>query len=484
MKKIRQALFVSLGILITPLFVHAAEIQNFAFISNEQAITTGAVSEQITIEAQSAGVPINGNTVCIQIQSSSPTGEFSTNGTTWGTEPTRKLALTLATNQYRRNFYYRDQTDGAYTLNVRAGLKPSDTTCPNWSPETNTVQWTVSQSITVGNATPNENASATATTTPSIDEPSSDPSIPAPPPPANSGGSTWVYKPQMFVSALVPQRAVAGAPVTFDAAAVGVKKEPLVNARYIWSFGDGGVAEGKKVQHTYHYPATYTVLVDASSGEWSALDKKEIAIATPELVITGIKEGGDGYIEVKNNGQSEVDLSDWLLLAGSGSFRFPRGTVIGAKKAVPFPAAITGLPADSLSTVLLYPNGTPVVAYAEKPAVPESVPVKTEEPKTLAVTATQEVASPKPVSIPEPVPTEVKKKTALPSATLPPLASSTELIGAVGATKEDGMMPWLSGVTLLLVVSVGGYMAMLRPKPEKSAAEQLRKEAATYDIME
>ena len=206
---------------------------------------------------------------------------------------------------------------------------------------------------------------------------------PTPPPPANSGGSTWVYKPHMFVSALVPQKAVAGAPVTFDAAAVGVKKEPLPNARYIWSFGDGGVAEGKKAQHTYHYPATYTVLVDASSGEWSALDKKEISIAAPELTITGIKEGGNGYIEVKNNGQSEVDLSDWLLLAGSGSFRFPRGTVIGAKKAVPFPAAITGLPADSSSTVLLYPNGTPVVAYAEMATVSEPEPLKAEEPRNL-----------------------------------------------------------------------------------------------------
>ncbi|MSU56220.1 MAG: PKD domain-containing protein [Candidatus Taylorbacteria bacterium] len=319
-----------------------------------------------------------------------------------------------------------------------------------------------------------------ATTSTTVEE---ETSSPAPPPPANSGGSTWVYKPQMFVSALVPQKAVAGAPVVFDAAAVGIKKEPLPNARYIWSFGDGGVAEGKKVQHTYHYPATYTVLVDASSGEWSALDKKEITIAAPELVITGIKEGGDGYIEVKNNGQSEVDLSDWLLLAGSGSFRIPRGTLIGAKKAVPFPTAITGLPADSLSTALLYPNGTLVVAYAGKTAVPAPVSLKAEEPKISAISEIQEAPLPKSAPVPGPVPAEVKKKTPSSPVPLPAVAPSPELIGAVGAAEENGMMPWLGGVVLLSIVSVGAYMTMLRPKQE-SSADALRKEAEMFDIVE
>jgi len=260
---------------------------------------------------------------------------------------------------------------------------------------------------------------------------------------ANSGGSSWVYKPQIFVSALVPQKAVAGAPVVFDAAAVGVKKEPLPNARYVWSFGDGGVAEGKKVQHTYHYPATYTVLVDASSGEWSALDKREISIAAPELTITGIKEGGDGYIEVKNSGQSEVDLSEWMLLAGSGSFRFPRGTVIGAKKTIPFPAAITGLPADAQSTVLLYPNGNPVVAYAEKAAVSEPVVLKVEEPKILAVAAVSDVEPQKPTFVSETVKAEVEKKIPksnedVTSGQATSTLANVAFIGAVGAAEENG----------------------------------------------
>ena len=45
-------------------------------------------------------------------------------------------------------------------------------------------------------------------------------------------------------------------------------------------------------------------------------------------------------------------------------------------------------------------------------------------------------------------------------------------------------MPWFLGVTLLIVVSIGGYMMMLRPKPEPTAAEILRKEAAEYDLVE
>ena len=328
-------------------------------------------------------------------------------------------------------------------------------------------------------------------------------------PPANYGATTFVYKPQMYVSAFVPQKGVAGAPVLFDAVAVGVKKEPIQSARYVWSFGDGATTEGKKIYHTYHYPAVYVVMVDASSGEWSATDRKEITIAAPELFISNIKEGETGFIEVQNDGKNEVDLSLWRLKSEAGMFTIPQGTVIGARKAIPFPAAITGLSADRLSTALLYPNGNLVVGYAPKRETPEPLPVKAEESKIIAAVA-EKTRPEKPT--PEPAKEPVKKESPKNSedaisgqapksneesiSGLAPReqsdfagqatssAASTELLGAVGATSESSTIPWILGVTLLVAVSTLGYMAMLRPKPEPSAAETLRKAAAEYDLME
>lgn len=305
-----------------------------------------------------------------------------------------------------------------------------------------------------------------------------------PSPTAPSTGSTWVYKPQIYASAFVPQKGVAGAPVLFDAAAVGVKKEPLPNAHYVWSFGDGGTAEGKKIFHTYHYPAVYVVMVDASSGEWSATDRKEIAIAAPELVISNIKEGNDGFIELRNDGKSEVDLSLWLLKSAGSTFILPKGTVIGARKAIPFPAAITGLSANPSSTALLYPNGDLVVSYTQKQETPEPLPAKVETSK-VTVAVSEKKDEPK-APIPEPVSAPVKKAVApvppVPSAPL--VASSTELLGSVGTASGGGTMPWMLGVALLVVISTLGYLAMLRPRPEPTAAEQLRKEAAEFEIVE
>jgi|GEM_PF-797169 len=326
---------------------------------------------------------------------------------------------------------------------------------------------------------PNSQQSAASTSTTPESEPEEE-AVPAPT--TTQSGSTWTFKPQVFVKAFVQESGVAGAPITFDAAAVGTKKEPLLNARYLWSFGDGGTLEGKKVQHTYHYPAVYTVLVDAASGEWNATDRKEIIIVAPALTISSIKEGGNGFIEIKNNGKFGVDLSSWLLVSASGLFTIPKGTLIGAHKSIPFPAAITNLSADPLSTSLLYPNGSLVTRYGEAAPVPLAaapipVAVQAEPPKVQPVRA--EVAPIKPE--PEPVPP--KKETPVVKAEKDVLPEPAELLGAAFAA-EPSSLPWMLGTALLVAVALGGYMTMLRSRPEPSAAEKLRKEAATYDIIE
>ena len=331
-----------------------------------------------------------------------------------------------------------------------------------------------------GSGTPSTNGGSDAEETTTATSTSSTSSAPA----STSGGTTtWVYKPQIFVSSLSPISGVAGAPITFDAVAVGVKKEPLPNARYLWSFGDGGTAEGKKVRHTYHYPAVYTVLVDASSGEWSALDRREIMIHAPELVISNLKEGSDGFIEIQNNGASEVDLSEWLIKSGSGIFLVPKGTIIGPKKTIPFPTAITNLLADPKSTALLYPNATLVVSYA--PAV---VAMSTAKPiptrKETAVATVSKVNEVDPESLAPQVVTpsvRAEMEDKLPVASL---SSSTELIGAVGALPETSTTPWVVGLVLLIGVSVAGYLGMARQRSAPGRADKLRQEAATFDIIE
>ena len=485
---------LSIGFLIPNTVFLTADVQKVVFVSSPQTIAAGAVSEQITVQAQdSAGnefkVPI---TACASL-SSSYGGEVSSNATTWSSVS----VLTIAKNSANRNFYYKNTVAVADIISVKMALKPEseNRSCANWPGGEWPSGFTATQSIVVGGNTPPNLGGASSTQNSNIStstDENAETTISGtytPQQSANFGATTWVYKPQIYVSAIVPAKGAAGAPMVFDAVAVGLRKEPITNARYVWSFGDGGVAEGKKVEHIYHYPAAYVVMVDASSGEWSATDRKEVVIATPELLISDVKEGAYGFIEIKNNGASDVDLSEWILRSGSGLFLLPRGTIIGTRKAVPFPAVITKLLADPSSISLLYPNGNTAVEYSEKSATARPVSVKESETTVALAVAKTEDTSDKPAPITKSV-IEKTKSEVTPVAWVSSSAESkqseqtNELLGAVGTLGEGSTTPWLLGVALLLAVSIGGYMTLLRPKLEPNATERLRQEAEEFETIE
>lgn len=444
-----------------------ADVTQFAFVSSPQTVGAGAVSEPLTLQAQDgAGTESKvTSTACVSLSSSS-SGEFSSSAAEWSSV----AVLTIAKNTANRNFYYKGAAEGTHTLSARVALKPEteSRSCVNWPVVEWPSGWNATHTITIGNppaAPPNASGASGQATVSS-------------PPPSSSSGSPQVETLAISVSATVPQQGTAGASVFFDATAVGIKKEPLQNARYVWSFGDGGTAEGKKVSHTYHYPAAYVVMVTASSGEWSATDRSDITILTPELSVSKVKEGGDGFIELHNAGANEVDLSFWMLKSGTRTFTIPQGTMIGGKKTIPFPTAITGLSVDLRSAALLYPNGNIVTAYTEPRAVSVPLPTKAEEPNTSPSAASETVRVPKQIPKPESQPPEGGKDLVVQHA------SSTELLGAAGAAENPGTAPWVFGTALLTALSIGGYLLFSRSESNLTEAERLKREAAEYEIVE
>ncbi|MDO8594577.1 MAG: PKD domain-containing protein [bacterium] len=344
--------------------------------------------------------------------------------------------------------------------------------------------------VSSGSSTPTTTASSTPADVSSSDTSSDSESESAPSVSASSGGRSgeayWPLEPEMYARVRVPRAGVAGADMVFEADALGKKKEPLINARFLWSFGDGGMAEGKKVVHAYHYPAAYVVMVEVSSGGYNASDRKELIITAPELSISRIREGADGFIEVTNNGKQDVDLSHWYLKTSLGNFLIPQGTLIAAKHSIPFPAAISNLWAEPENTTLLYPNATLAVSYVKVEPQPEVVREQTKTPPQIV--AVIEKSEPETI-VPEPTGEPERKETPkdggdAASGQASSTTVGTELIGAVGAAGKGSTTPWLLGVTLLIAISIGGYALMLRPRPEPSAADVLREEAATFDIIE
>lgn len=152
-------------------------------------------------------------------------------------------------------------------------------------------------------------------------------------------------------------------PLHFSARAVlkGGVTDP--STQITWGFGDSSSAEGNSVEKTYRYAGKYLVMVTATNGIATGHDEFIVTVRPAQVRVLGIPGTG---IMIANEANERLDLSDWTLLANSGSFRIPSGTSILPKTSVLFPAAITNL-VTSLDVTLLYPNGVMAAQYISHP---------------------------------------------------------------------------------------------------------------------
>lgn len=176
---------------------------------------------------------------------------------------------------------------------------------------------------------------------------------------------------QIFADAGNDRNVIVGADSIFGGKAFGISNEPLQNARYIWSFGDGNSGQGKNILHTYSHPGEYVVVLNVVSGEYSASDRL-IVIAQPADIIISSVDLESNFVELYNKSKYELNLSWWRIKIGNDYFTLPKDTIILAGKKVKFSPQTAGLKISNISQVsLLYPNGT--IAYYYDPYVLKSV---------------------------------------------------------------------------------------------------------------
>lgn len=129
--------------------------------------------------------------------------------------------------------------------------------------------------------------------------------------------------------------AYVGAPIVFSDEAVVIPKESEgQSVKFVWSFGDGSVAEGKKVSHTYKFAGDYVVVLNASLPDLSAVSRTSVKVVNPSVVISNVS--GD-LVEVWNKGAFEINLNGWLISTDRGKFIFPQDTIITPNKKIAFP---------------------------------------------------------------------------------------------------------------------------------------------------
>lgn len=145
----------------------------------------------------------------------------------------------------------------------------------------------------------------------------------------------------------------------FSGAALGIKNEPLENARYLWNFGDGETKEGKIVEHVYRIPGKYTVGLHVSSGEYAVSDYLVANVISNQVSISGVLIGGGGFIKLINPANENIDIGGWIFEdALHNRFVVPAKTKIGAKSEIAFANITTGLlkSGPTKPVKVMYPN--------------------------------------------------------------------------------------------------------------------------------
>ena len=167
---------------------------------------------------------------------------------------------------------------------------------------------------------------------------------------------TSVPKDDLAVSAGRERITAAGTPVAF--VAKQVSSFGTVSAQsYSWSFGDGAVALGQKVSHSYVYPGEYVVVLITIQQEYSSVSRTNVKVIDPKLALT---HADNEFITVKNNSTNEININNWRLQSGGKNFVFPLDTIIKAGKEIPFPAEVTSLVPLGSRVELVSPSGKTV----------------------------------------------------------------------------------------------------------------------------
>jgi hypothetical protein len=188
---------------------------------------------------------------------------------------------------------------------------------------------------------------------------------------ASSKTKTAVITQKTKVQITANLLAYVGIPFTLEGNVFGTEGERLVYGKYFWNFGDGDsreapVTSNEKIMHTYFYPGDYTVLLEYYSNYLAdtpdATEKVTIKVVAPEISISSVGDEKDFFIELKNNGGDNVDISNWFLVSDNKSFTFPRNTILEPNKTMTISSQITHFSIGDKNTLKLL-NSQHAVAF-------------------------------------------------------------------------------------------------------------------------
>jgi len=187
-----------------------------------------------------------------------------------------------------------------------------------------------------------------------------------------------------------------GQKTIFSGKAYGFNNEEIKDARFLWNFGDGTINEGNPLSHIYRYLGEYIVILNASSGIYANRDQLAIKVIAPPIKITGLKPGENGFVEISNQSDYELDISGFNFSDGKKYFYFPENSVISPQSRLLVPGSVSGINFALPSLVkFYYPDSSLIQEFKYEG---EKLPVKNiiSDDKTIIAKSSNLQSSPSP----------------------------------------------------------------------------------------
>ncbi len=230
----------------------------------------------------------------------------------------------------------------------------------------------------------------------------------------------------------------------------------LTNPNVTWNFGDGDVAYGRTVEHTYRALGTYTAVIHVTSGPSQSTATLTVRVDPVDVHIVRVARDG---VTLHNDRDTLLDLSGWKLVAGDTSFTFPQYSVLAGSGEVTYMPHITGISSTTTEVLLRMPDGDLVTQASSREVVTQEIAplaqtsVMQPEGRVLGIQTVEEAA---PQIVIEPIPTYADATTA-PDAPVRPAAS-----GALSDSPLHPLItsPWTASF-LGLLLAAGAALVIL-----------------------
>ena len=280
---------------------YAAGVEKIVFTTDAQSIKPNELSGAITIQTQDSAGNLfqTPETLDIQFISTSPMGEFL--GSTGNSATTY-----MSKNTANKTFYYRDSAEGTFTITIN--IRGRDTG----------IELDASQQITVSSGASQNSPNNTGEILGASDNSASSPNT-------SSGGNTTrvsSLNAQLEILAGNDRATSPGSPIWFQAT---VKKNTTgASPELNWSFGDGNVGVGPLISHEYKYSGDYAVVLSAKAGDIFSVSRLKVKVTDPNILV----EDRGQYLEILNNGNTEVNLFRWKIENNGKGFIFQPNTIV------------------------------------------------------------------------------------------------------------------------------------------------------------